>query len=300
MSAMARPEPTNASFRVRPLTPSLGAEISGLELAAGVSADVFRELYAAFLRYQVLLFPPQDVPPAAQVAFARQFGEVQVHVMSMYHADGFPELYRLSNLDEQGRPSGRHPDKGTLAWHTDGSWRRVTGQATIIYGEIVPTAGGETHFCDMYGAYERLPPAWKARIAGLRAVHNLDFSRTRRHGIDLMTEAQRREAPPVEHPVVRVHGETGRTCLFLGDHAESIVGMPYDEGRALIDELNALAIHADLSYEHRWTPHQLIAWDNRCLMHRATPYDEATQARVVRRCTVLGEAPIAKSDRLDG
>ena len=93
----------------------------------------------------------------------------------------------------------------------------------------------------MYGAYERLSDAWKARIAGLRAVHNLDFSRTRRHGNDPMTDAQKREAPPVDHPVVRTHPETGRNCLYLGDHAESIVGMPYDEGRALIEELNALA-----------------------------------------------------------
>jgi taurine dioxygenase len=284
-----------AAFELRPLTPKLGGRISGLDLAAGVSPQGFRALYEAFLRHQVLLFAPGVLPPAAQVAFARQFGEVQVHVMSMYHADGFPELYRLSNLDANGEPNGQHPDKGTLAWHTDGSWRRVTGQATIIYGEVVAGVGGETHFCDMYGAYGRLSPAWKQRIEGLRAVHNLDFSRTRRHGTDLMTEAQRREAPPVEHPVVRVHGETGRPCLFLGDHAEYIVGMPYEAGRALIEELNALAVHADLSYEHRWTPHELLVWDNRCLMHRATSYDPATQRRVVRRCTVLGEVPRAKS-----
>ena len=240
----------------------------------------------------MLLFPPHELPPAAQVAFARRFGEVQVHVMSMYHADGHPELYRLSNLDAEGRPNGKHPDKGTLAWHTDGSWRRVTGQATIIYGEVVPESGGETHFADMVGAYERLSPAWKARIAHLRAIHNLDFSRTRRHGEDLMTEAQRREAPPVDQPVVRVHPETGETCLYLGDHAESIVGMPYEEGRELIETLNALAVsHRDLIYEHRWQARELLVWDNRSVMHKATPYDPATQRRVVRRCTVLGEAP---------
>jgi taurine dioxygenase len=279
-------------FRARRLTPGLGAEISGLDPGQGITPDVFRAVYAAFLEHQVLLFPPHELPPAMQVALARQFGEVQVHVMSMYHADGHPELYRLSNLDAEGRPNGKHPDKGTLYWHTDGSWRRVTGHATIIYGEIVPAVGGETHFSDMYGAYERLSPAWKARIAGLRAVHNLNFSRTRRHGTDLMTEAQKREAPPVDQPIVRPHPETGRLCLYLGDHAESIVGMPYDEGRALIEELNALAIHPDLTYEHRWQPHQLLLWDNRCVMHKATPYDPATERRVVRRCTVLGEAPV--------
>ena len=278
-------------FEVRPLTPKLGAEIIGVNLARGVGDALFRSIHEAFLQYQVLLFGPQDLPPGRQVEFARHFGEVQIHVMNQYHADGHPELYRLSNLDENGNPNGKHPDKGTLVWHTDGSWREVTGQATIIYGEIVPERGGETHFCDMYGAYERLSPEWRKRIANLRAVHNLDFSRTRRHGEEPMTDAQRREVPPVDHPVVRTHPDTGRKCLFLGDHAEYIVGMAYHEGRALIDELNALAVHPDLTYEHRWTPGELIVWDNRCLMHRATNYDPAVQRRVVRRCTVLGEVP---------
>jgi taurine dioxygenase len=275
----------------RPLTAHLGAEISGIDLSGEMGAPQFRALYDAFLRYQVLLFPPQDLPPGQQVAFARRFGEVQVHVMNQYHADGYPELYRLSNLDKDGRPSGNHPDRGTLAWHTDGSWQRVTGQATIIYGERMPERGGETHFCDMYGAYERLSASWKKRIAGLRAVHNLDFSRNRRHGEDPLTEAQRLAKPPVDHPVVRTHPETGRKCLFLGDHAEYIQGMPYDEGRELIEELNALAVHPDLTYEHRWKEHEMLVWDNRCVMHRATAYDAVHQGRVIRRCTVLGEIP---------
>ena len=278
-------------FALRRLTPHLGAEILDVTLADAISDAVFAGIHRAFLEYQVLLFPAQDVPPERQVALARRFGEVQIHVMNQYHADGYPELYRLSNLDAEGKPNGRHPDKGTLAWHTDGSWRRRTGQATIIYGEVMPRRGGETHFCDMYGAYERLDSAWKQRIANLRAVHNLDFSRNRRHGEDPMTDEQRRATPPVDHPVVRTHPQTKGKCLFLGDHAESIVGMPYEEGRALIDELNALAPHPDLTYEHRWQPGQLLVWDNRCTMHRATPYDPVSEGRVIRRCTVLGDIP---------
>ena len=278
-------------MRLRPLTPHLGAELSGIELSADMDEALFRVVYQAFLRHQVLVFPPRDLPPGDQVAFARRFGEVQVHVMNQYHADGYPELYRLSNLDRNGRPSGHHPDKGTLAWHTDGSWQRVTGQATIIYGEVMPESGGETHFCDMYGAYERLSSSWKRRIDGLRAVHNLDFSRNRRHGEDPLTEAQRLAKPPVDHPIVRTHPETGRKCLFLGDHAEYVQDMPYGEGRALIEELNALAVHADLTYEHHWKARELLVWDNRCVMHRATPYDAASEGRVIRRCTVLGETP---------
>src|SRR6185295_4719137 len=203
------------ALSVRPLTPHLGAEVSGVDLGRDLPEGLFGALYQAFLRYQVLLFPPRDLPPARQVAFARRFGELQIHVMNQYHADGHPELYRLSNLDLNGKPSGHHPDRGTLAWHTDGSWQRVTGQATIIYGEVMPEGGGETHFCDMYGAYERLDAAWKARIANLRAVHNLDFSRNRRFGEAATTEAQRLAKPPVDHPVVRTHPETGRKCLFL-------------------------------------------------------------------------------------
>jgi taurine dioxygenase len=288
MSALAQSRP---SFTVRPLTPNLGAEISGIDFAADISDALFAEIRAAWLKYQVLLFPPQDISPGAQVAFARHFGEVQIHVMNQYHAGGFPELYRLSNLDENGKPNGKHPDKGTLIWHTDGSWRRRTGQATIIYGEVMPEVGGETHFCDMYGAYERLTPAWRARLEPLRAVHNLDFSRTRRHGHEPMTDEQRKAAPPVDHPIIRTHPETGRKCVYLGDHAEHILGMPYDEGRALIDEVNAMIVHPDLTYAHKWTPRQLIVWDNRCVMHRATEYDPATQGRVIRRCTILGEVP---------
>jgi len=281
-------------FEVTPLTERLGASITGIDLGNAMSDAMFASIYRAFLRYQVLLFPPQDVPPGRQVELARRFGEVQIHVMNQYHADGYPELYRLSNLDENGRPNGRHPDKGTLAWHTDGSWRRRTGQATIIYGEVMPDEGegGETHFCDMYGGYARLDDDWKARIANLRAVHSLDFSRNRRHGEDPMTQAQRLATPPVDHPIVRTHPETGRKALFLGDHAESIVGMPYDDGRELIETMNALAVHPDLTYEHRWTPHELIVWDNRCTMHKATSYDAATQRRVIRRCTIVGEVPV--------
>ena len=281
----------NADLRIQPLTPALGAALPEVDLSAGIDQAAFDAVYHALLRYQVLLFGPLDLPPGRQVEFARRFGEVQVHVMNQYHADAHPELYRLSNLDERGEPNGKHPDKGTLAWHTDGSWQRRTGQVTIIYGEVVPEQGGETHFCDMYGAYERLSPVWKERIAGLRAVHNLDFSRTRRHGEQPMTAEQRAAVPPVDQPLVRTHPDTGRKCLYLGDHAEYIQGMDYDAGRALIDELNTLAVHPDLTYEHRWVPGQLIVWDNRCVMHRATEYNPATQRRVVRRCTVVGEVP---------
>lgn len=286
--------PPAATLRLRPLDDGpgggLGAEVLGLQVAA-IDDAIFPAVHAAFLAHQLLLFRGQDLPPAGQVAFARRFGEVQVHVMDQYHASEYPELYTLSNLDAEGRPSGAHPDRGTMAWHTDGSWQRVTGQATMLYAERIPSSGGGTGFADMYAAYDALDPEEQKRLAGMRAIHNLDFSRNRRHGEKPMSAAQRSKVPPVDHPIVRTHPETGRKCLFLGDHAETIVGMDYAAGRAFIEALNERIVDLARIYTHRWQPGDLMVWDNRCLMHKAGSYDTAHEARVIRRCTVLGEVP---------
>ncbi len=283
--------PQTDLLTLRPLSPTLGAEIMGVDLAA-LDDPGFDRIYDAFLEHQMLLFRDQDLTPAEQVVFARRFGSVQVHVLNQYHAEGFPEIFYLSNLDAAGRPSGKHPDKGTVHWHTDGSWARRTGHATLLYADQVPSEGGQTRFASMYAAYDQLDEATKKRLGSLRAIHSLDFSRTRRHGEDLMSEAQKKARPPVSHPIVRIHPETGRKCLFLGDHAWCVEGMPEDEGRALIEELNAAIIDPALVYTHQWRPGDLVLWDNRCMLHKAEPYDTGKQARVLRRCTVVGEVPI--------
>src|SRR5579864_4327729 len=254
-------------FQVKPLHPVLGCEITGITLGEAVSPALFAKVYEAFLDYQLILFRNVDLPPATQVAFARNFGEVQVHVLSQYHGyKEHPEIYMLSNLDRDGNPSGKHPDRGTLFWHTDGSWKERTGQATMMYSEIVPPEGR-------------------------KAMHNFDFSRTRRHGEDPLTAEQKAKVPPIAHPIVRTHPETGRKAIFLGDHAEYIVGMDYGEGRALIEEVNAMITPQARVYTHHWAPRQCMVWDNRCLLHRATGFDEARQKRVMRRCTIVGDKP---------
>ena len=131
-----------APFTIRPLHPHFGAELLDVDLSQELDDALFAAIYQAFLDYQVLLFRSGEIPPERQVEFARRFGEVQIHVMNQYHANGYPELYFLSNLDENGQPSGKHPDKDTMSWHTDGSWRPETGQATIMYAVEVPEHGG--------------------------------------------------------------------------------------------------------------------------------------------------------------
>ena len=293
--ALTSPEPVATwPFEVTPLHPQFGCEIKGVTLEQAVSDSVFPMIYDAFLRYQLILFRDVDLPPATQVALARRFGEVQVHVMNQYHgyAD-HPEIYVLSNLDQNGQPNGKHPDKGTLFWHTDGSWRPTPGLATMMYSERVPEAGGHTEFASTYEAYDRLSPEMKARLDGLNAIHNLDFSRTRRHGEDPMTEEQKRKVPPVPHPVFRRHPETDRPALFLGDHAETIEGMDYQEGRDLIEHLMSTSITDDMIYSHKWQPRECAIWDNRCTLHRATGFDTTKHIRVMRRCTTLGQLPSA-------
>ncbi len=285
---MEDPKSNDQPFEVRPLSSFLGAEIVGIDLQQAVSHSIFRAIYEAFLEHQLLLFDNIDLPPALQVEFAGKFGEVQVHVMNQYHGyEDHPEIFLLSNLDENGTPNGQHPDKGTLFWHTDGSWRDRTGLATMMYSEAVPNEGGETQFCDMYGAYERLDPEIKSRLEGRNAIHNLDFTRKRHMKHDTLTSEQKASVPPVAHPVFRTHPETGRKSLFLGDHAESIEGMDYEEGRKLIDELNELSTPDEWTYSHRWKPGQVLIWDNRCLLHRGTPFDTARERRVMRRCTTM-------------
>lgn len=278
-------------FETRPLSDVLGVEILGLNMTDALDPAIFPKIYEAFLEHQLIMFRDVDLPPATQVALARGFGEVQTHVLNQYHGYGHPEIFLLTNLDEDGNPSGIHPDRGTMHWHTDGSWRPRTGLATMMYAEVVPSTGGETHFCDMYGAVDSLGEARLAQLDGMKAIHDLNFSRTRRHGEDPMTAKQRAEVPPVAHPILRTHPETGRKAVFLGDHAESIEGMNFDDGRALVETLNQEATPEHLIYRHQWEPGQCVVWDNRCLLHMATGYDTAGEKRVMRRCTITGDAP---------
>jgi taurine dioxygenase len=279
------------SLNTIPLTPIFGAEIVDVDLSADIGPDLFSLIYQAFLDYQVLVFRQQSMSSADHVRFAQLFGEVQVHVMNQYHADGHPELYFLSNLDENGSPNGQHPDQGTLAWHTDGSWQRITGQATMIYSIEIPPCGGETEICDMYGAYDELDQTTRGYYETLHVMHSLDYSRSRNHAHEPLTEEQKRAVPPVEHPLVRTHPETGRRCVYLGDHAQNVVGMDYAEGQALVDEINDQLVKSERVYSHRWQPNEFMIWDNRCVLHRSRPFDTANDRRVVRRCTVLGEVP---------
>jgi len=278
-------------LQLKKLHKKFGTEIINFNLSKKLNNQYFKEILKTFDQYGILLFSNQNLSIKNQVIFGRKFGKVLIHAVNQNHAKEHPEIYVLSNLDNNGLPSGKHPDQGSLYWHTDGSWRKNTGQATIMVADIIPSKGGETHFCCMENAYDSLNNSMKLKIDDLFAIHNLDFSRTRRHGHDPLSKKQKNNAPPVKHPVVRTHPSTKRKSLFLGDHAEYIEGMDYLKGRNLIEQLNKLATKSKFIYKHKYKEGDVLVWDNRRLLHKGTKYDTAKEKRVMRRTTIIGEAP---------
>ena len=279
------------AIKIKKLHKKFGAEILNYKLSKDLNHKSFKEILKTFNEYGILLFRNQNLSIKNQVTFGRKFGKVLIHAVNQNHAKGHPEIYVLSNLDNTGKPSGKHPDQGSLYWHTDGSWRKITGQATIMVADIIPSKGGETHFCCMENAYDSLNDSMKLKIDDLFAIHNLDFSRSRRHGHDPLSKKQKNNAPPVIHPVVRTHPNTSRKSLFLGDHAEYIEDMDYSKGRNFIERLNKLATKTKFIYKHKYKEGDVLVWDNRRLLHKGTKYDTANVKRVMRRTTIIGEAP---------
>ncbi len=288
---MVAVQTTPGSPIVTPISGVMGGEVHGIDLSLPLDNATFKAVEAAFHQHQLLRFPGQRLSEAQQVAFSRCFGDLQIHVLDQFRHPQQPEIYVLSNVDKTGRTTGCHPDRGTLVWHSDLSFQRRPALATILYGIEVPRRGGETLFADMVAAYDALPEAMKRRIAGVRAIHDLDYSRTRA-GEPPMTLKQRAEAPPVDHPLVRTHPGTGRKLLYISHHVSHMEGMPVDEGRALLNELMEHATQECFVYRNTWQSGDVVMWDNRCTMHRATEYDAAEERRVIHRTVVKGDVPV--------
>ena len=276
-------------FGIRPIGANFAAEIVGLDLADPLGDELFGALYSAFLQHKILVFRNQYFDDDAHSHFARRWGKLQVHVLNQYHKSTNPEIIYLSNLDRDGKPKGEHPDPGAAIWHTDGSWAKERGLATMLYGMVLPKSGGDTLFADMVAAYDGLSEAMKQQLEGLIAVHSLDYSRSQTTAKQQMTDEQKRAAPPVEHSVIRVHPDSGRKSIYLGQHASHIVGMPIDEGRKLIRQINEHATQPRYVYIHRWLPRDFVMWDNRQVLHKATDFDWINDVRTMRRTTTVGE-----------
>ncbi len=279
----------SASLDIRPLAAPVGAEVRGLPLSEPLRAETLATLHRALLRYQLLIFPEQQLDDEQHLEFSRHWGKLQLHVLDQYRHSGRPEILWITNLDAQGKPKGEHPDPGAMVWHSDGSWASERGLVTFLHSLRIPAQGGDTLYANMYAAYEALSAEHKHYLDGLVAVHDLDYSRRQTSARAQMSEEQKRDAPPVDWPIVRIHPETGRQCLYVGQHASHVRGLPEEEGRMLIKRLIAHATQPQYVYRHKWRTHELVMWDNRALVHSATEFDWINDVRVIRRTTTVGE-----------
>lgn len=287
----ARDKDTALNIRATPSAAPLGAEIHGVDLSQPLSDGIFKRILELFHEHQVICFRDQNMGPEQLVAFSARFGELDIHHMTEHVLPHLPQVRILSNAKKDGRAAGI--TRGGMHWHSDLSYKAVPALSTLLYGVVCPPEGADTQFASMYTAYEALSPELQQFLLGKRAVHDRNFRYSALYpNRPPLTAAQIAHVPPVEHPLVRVHPETGRKALYIAkDLVSGIVGLDDAESRTLIDQLENEATRPDRVYSHRWQEGDLVVWDNRCCLHRATPYDNKF-TRTLYRTQVKGEVPI--------
>jgi len=279
---------------VRQLHPLFAAEVSGIDVGRPLDAATVAALNAAIDRYAVLVFRGQTLDDERQMAFARNFGELELPRSGVADVKRRlrPEMADISNLDEEQRVRGRDDPRrfdqlGNRLWHTDGSFRRIPAALSMLYAHRVPgpspKGNGETEFADMRAAYDALSEQQKEDIADLVALHDIAWSRGQL-GFNELLFGEKNALPPVPQRVVRTHPGSKRKVLYVAAHASEIVGMPVPEGRLLLRELIEHATQREFVYRHNWCERDLVIWDNRATMHRGRGFDE-TRVRDLRRVT---------------
>jgi alpha-ketoglutarate-dependent 2,4-dichlorophenoxyacetate dioxygenase len=287
---------------VKPLHPLFGAEIIGPDLSKPIDASTQHALQRAMDEHAVAVLPGQNLDDDHQVAFSRLYGPLEVapQVQGKTGSRGVgkrikhPEIFDISNLDDDGRILDADDQRaayqqGNQLWHTDSSFRQKSATWSMLHARIVPPDGADTEFVDTRAVYDGLPDTTKARLEGLVAEHSIWHSRAKLGGY-LPSEEERKSRPPAQHPLVRQHPGSGRNALYIASHASHILGMPVDDGRALLAELTAFATQPRFVYAHKWRVGDLVIWDNRCTLHRATPYQSTRYVRDLRRTTIIDAA----------
>jgi len=271
-------------LRIERTATTVGAVVTGVDLAALDDAS-WRAIEAAFHEHGVLIFPAQHLAPVDQVAFAERFGDIE-------HLFGDSGIVPISNQRRDGSLlADDEPPmqimRGNEGWHTDSSYMPLSAKASMLSAQVVPGEGGETEWADMRAAYEALDADRRDRIAGLSAHHSIRYSQARIGDTSEFGYGFHHGDPPLR-PLVKVHPATGRRSLFIGRHAYGIPGLEPAESERLLDELLEFACRAPRVLRHRWRPGDLVVWDNRCVLHRARPFDHR-EARVLRHTRIAGD-----------
>jgi len=278
------------------------ARVSGCDLSKPLDDGAFGQVRDAFHHYAVLVFPEQRISDDQQIAFSERFGPLEVSIRKdRPRRIANPRVSDISNVDERDRVFDPDDERaiynaGNRLWHSDSSFKRVPAMASLLSGREVPPEGGETEYADLRAAWDALPADRKRGLDELVAEHSFVYSREL-IGYEQFTDAERAEVPPVPQAVVRTHPATGRKSLYVGSHASHVIGRPVEESRALLRELLDFATQPQFVYRHVWRQHDLVMWDNRCVLHRGRPWDERRYRRVMHRTTVAGAGPTAIDGR---
>lgn len=281
-------------MQVLPLSGSFGIEVRDIDLSRNFTDAEFDVIHRLFVDHKLVCFKDQSLSAADQIAFSQRFGPLEVHVLAQYNHPDHPEIFRLSNRVVDGKPMGI--SDGGSYWHSDLAFQVQPAKATILNALEIPPEGGDTLFIDMEAAYNALSDAWKARLDGLRAIHRYR-PRTTTDGQTTqvkMTEEQKQKTPDVDHPLIRTNPDTGRKAIFAhpGMTVE-VVGLDKAASDEILEFLFAHTIQPQFRYDFRWSPGDVVMWDNRSTMHSATTRDlPAGQHRTLYRTTVQGERPI--------
>jgi alpha-ketoglutarate-dependent 2,4-dichlorophenoxyacetate dioxygenase len=280
---------TTAMLKITPLHPCLAAEVTGLDLVNGPDDRDFAAVKAAFDDYSVLVYRDQDISDEQQIRFTKRFGPLEGTKVGTPGA-GSP-IALISNLDAKGDivpPDHRQIINGRAngVWHADSSFKEIPAWASMLSGRIIARKGGNTEFASMRAAYRDLPERLRQAVAGRVALHHYAYGRDR---IDptLVTDAERTLLPPVRQGLVLDRAALGKS-LYVGAHTKSIEGMDEAESAALIEDLKAFATQEQYVYSHVWRPRDMVMWDNFAVVHRAMPYDAASEKRHMVRTTLAG------------
>lgn len=273
----------------------LGAEVRGVDAAQPLDPKAFGAVEAALRDHIVVCLPGQWLEPAQLVAFGRQFGDLEPHVLNQYHHPDHPEVLILSNIVENGKPVGFR-DAGAY-WHSDLSYKERPTKYTFLHAREVPEQGGDTLFVSGCAVYDALPESLRDRLAGLRAIHSYAYRHEQMIAANNfrapLTEAQKRAVPEVAHPAIRTLPDSGRKAVYVTPgFTKGFEGLDEAEGRALLDEIFAIALRPEYGYRHKWRKGDVLIWDNRCSMHCAGGGYGADQRRLMHRVTVRGTIPV--------
>lgn len=283
MNVAVKPE-SYVHFEARPLSPTIGAELIGFDIANHVSDEAIAEVRRALLAWKVVFFRDQDITRAQHIAFARRFGELEIHPATPKDQED-PEVLRIAH--------GANSKGSENNWHSDVTWRAEPSLGSILRAIEVPEVGGDTLFADMYAAYEALDPAFKAFVEGLTAEHDIARVFAKRLGKD--ADGLRAKFPIQQHPVIRTHPETGRNGIYVNiGFTERVLGLSKRQSDWVLNELYEQAKLPEFQCRFRWKPGSLAFWDNRACQHYAAS-DYFPLVRVMERVTIKGDRPYFKA-----